>query len=1504
MKKLFYILPLLLHAVALTAQSAHFTYDKEKLYIHTDHVFFAPGETVFFKLYLVKGSNNSPSTISKAVYVEVYGPSGTVVEKQTYPVTSGSCEGSYTLADDAPGGQYRLKAYTSWMRNEKDSMFFTKQFTVQKVISPRILMKLEFPRKGYGPGDKVTAEFSMRTLKDQPIANHTATFTVSLGGETRQIDSFATDAEGKAKISFSLPAALQTTDGLLSITASNDAYTESIAKAIPIVLNKIDLQFLPEGGSFVAGIPTTLAFKAINEFGDPVDLQGVIKDNNGRPVARFESYKFGMGKIPFCPEPGKTYTATITSPATIKETYPLPVATREGVVLNIDADTIVLWTTSPRMVYLVGSCKDSTYSSLRIALSAGTNRFLLDTTAFPPGIARVTLYNEDKQPLAERLIFLHANKRMRITLSPDKTCYAPREKVTMLIRTTDEKGTPIPANLSLTVVDDKLWTLADDKQDNILSWLSLSSELRGKIEEPQFYFKNNEPLAAGALDLVMLTSGYRYFDFIDEVVEKKELKFTPDQSNMAGGLLTGKGEKPVPGTVYLIQNIPNGKVQRQTTTNGQFYFSDLQPGSPYVLLAQSQKKNPAPQIQLLQNGFGSVPWNRAPDRKLLINDPLAPMIKTPVQYKKTLFPNPGHQALNEVVVTGFGVSKKRDITGAVAIIDARTLQDTPADGLFGVLQGKVAGIQVTPNANAALPPRVAIRGMGILNNGNEPVIVINGIVREKYDLTGIDLNTIESVTVLKDAEAAALYGARAANGVISIRTRTFNFPAFHIPINKNSRYSIYPFVLHGPAYTVARRFYAPKYQRSFTGDRNDYRETIYWNPMIATDSSGEARLTFYNSDATTTFRAMAEGIGLDGQPNPGGQPGSAMGSPGIADTTYAVQAPWSVDAKIPPYLTTGDRALIPVVIKNNTGNQLAGNLKTAAPPHIIADTTSSSFTLEPGMAKQLLVPITAEAATKGDIRFIVNSDLGVQTISLPIEAAEKGFPVTQTFSGNTPQTHRFKIQNIIPGSLHARLTVYKNVESELLNGIESMLREPYGCFEQTSSTTYPNIFILKYLRRTGRSNPAIEKKALEYIQHGYQRLIGYETPEKGFEWFGHAPAHEALTAYGLLEFTDMQEFLAVDQKMLERTKEFLLSRRDGQGGFKLASGGYDRFASVPDKIANIYIVYAMTQAGYGAAIQKEYTAAVKKAEQSKDAYQLAMMALAADNMKAADDYNMLMQLLKTTFPDQKLYAETSVVNSRESSLRVESMSLYALALMRSKAPDAGAVASLISKILAEKCYYGYGSTQATVLALEAVSEYAVLLGSQVKDSEIRFTLNDHPITPTDSLASLPQDNEFTVEYPNNQPGIPYNLEVAYNTFTPPNSDKAEVHLSTKLSNTHPSIGETVRLTAQIQNLKSNPQPMVIAKLGIPAGLSIQPWQLKDLIKQNKIAYYELFDNYLVLYWLGMAATETRTIGLDLKADIPGTYRAKASTVYLYYTPEFKHWNEGLQIDISNSTSLH
>jgi TonB-dependent SusC/RagA subfamily outer membrane receptor len=824
------------------------------------------------------------------------------------------------------------------------------------------------------------------------------------------------------------------------------------------------------------------------------------------------------------------------------------------------------------------------------------------------------------------------------------------------------------------------------------------------------------------------------------------------------------------------------------------------------------------------------------------------------------------------------------LTGAVATV--RNDDIIAQRNLGFALEGKVAGVVVMQNANPGMADRVIIRGNATLGGNNEPLYIVDGIPVSKFDWK-LNPSDITAIDVLKDASATALYGSRAANGIVSISTKNMRPNKWRWNVSQKYYYTtqyVQPTTIN---YTVARRFYAPQYYSLQASERSDFRETIYWNPIVQTDKDGLATVSFFNSDASTTFRAIAEGIGYNGKI-------------GRAEKTYAAQSAMSIDAKIPPYLTVGDKALIPLVIKNNYEQDLEITIQLSIPTTLRVGNYNNVITVEAGKSQQVLVPIEAITATNAKIGFMVSSSMNQETIALPIVVTDKGFPVVETISGNKSGVHNFAISKMVPGSLSSKLKLFRDLEGQLLDGIESMLREPYGCFEQTSSSTYPNIFVLKYLRESGKSSPEIERKALDYIERGYKRLISFETSAGGFEWFGKTPPHEALTAYGLLEFTDMQDFISVDKSMLERTKDFLLSRKNGNGEFTLAYGGYDAFRSVPNNIANIYIVYALTQAGIGNEIRFEYETAVKKALESNDAYLMAMMALAANNMKDQKNFSELMNKLNQNYDKLNLQSETSVVNSRDASLKVESMSLYVLAMAREASPRLGLMADLITRILNEKTYYGYGSTQATVLALNAVVQYSKLVGEIPKDSYVNFNLNNKVTEPGGDLQPVLKegDNTFTVSYTNEKKTIPYNLEVSYYTFTPPNSSKAELKLSTKLANSKAKVGETVRMEIEVKNDRSVLQPMAIAKIGIPAGLSAQPWQLKEIMEKNKAAYYEIFDNYLVFYWIGFKPNETKKIELDLKAEVPGTYKSKAATTYLYYTPEHKHWNDGLQIEVT------
>ncbi|MCS3794970.1 TonB-dependent receptor plug domain-containing protein [Niastella sp. OAS944] len=1490
------------------AQSLDYADNKEKVYVQTSHVFFKPGETMFFKLYVVNANTQTPSFLSSAVYAEIIGPSGNVVQKINYGVENGYAEGSFEFSEQTAGGVYKLRAYTTWMRNETEQTFFEKEVTLMKVIAPRLLMKLDFPEKGYGPGDEVKADFSIRNLNDLPIRNYPAVYKVSIAGKVEYTNSFQTDEEGKAQLRFNLPGTLTSTDGLLNITIQYDSYTEAISRSIPIVLNNLDVQFMPEGGTLVQGITSHVAFRAINEHGKPVDIKGAVQDSKGNKVTDFESLRFGMGKFLFTPQKNETYTATITTPARIAQTFPLPMASAQGVVMSIENTAndqlfVKLSATSSCEVNLVGQTKNTNYLTQKVKLHAGENKLTVDKNKFPAGIARFTLYTNNDLPVAERLVFLNENKNLHVSISTSKPRYLPREKVILTVNTKDDKGNPVPSNLSLAVLDDKLWTFADDKQDNILSWLLMSSELKGKIEEPNFYFKKDEPSAPAALDLVMLTHGYRYFDYSAGVEEQGKLPFQPDQPYMLSGRIINSKYDPVKSTVYLVQDITKGKaIEYHTGADGVFYFSQLSPKSNYYLVAHAIGKNEKVTILITQNGVGFNPLrylnaNQQPLVKFKTQEagPALTNDVKPVTVQELIQQQPEKGVvdfdflkannLEDVVVVGYGTQKKMDVTGSVAIIRA---DEIPKQNLQAALQGRIPGIIATPNAaNPLDAPKVAIRGIRTVTNAMEPLLVIDGVPMENFRLNAIDRDDIASVNVVKDAEGTAVYGSRAANGAILIETKRSKPGKFQFKIPDNNYYDSKMIITSdGPKYALARRFYAPRYLTTEPRERTDYRETIYWNPVVQTDKTGTAQVEYYNSDATTTFRAIAEGIGYNGKA-------------GRAEHTYITMNALQVDAKIPPYLTVDDRALIPLVIKNNNIVDASVRVKVSLPATMEAVYFPDTFQLPADSSRQLLIPVKAFAATTGVIQFTVETDQRTETVKLPITAVEKGFPVIETFSGNKAGKHEFAVSKMIPGSLHTQLKLFKSLEGTLLDGIESMLREPHGCFEQTSSTTYPNIYVLKYLKESGRANAEVEKKALAYIVAGYKRLLGFETKKNGFEWFGNTPPHEALTAYGLMEFTDMQEFIKVDQQMMQRTKQFLLSRRDGQGGFSLSSGGYDRFASVPNKIANIYIVYALSEAGMGSEIVPEYENAFTKAIESKDGYQMAMMALAASNMKRNGHYLLLMDALRTAYQKNGLVSETSVVNSRDASLRVETASLYALALMREQTSDIGLIAQLITRVLDNKSYYGYGSTQATVLALKAIVEYSKLIGKISENPRITFTMNNTNVGADSTLTVAVQEgkNVFSVQYGDKASAIPYTMQVSYNTYTPPNSAKAELTLTTKLAASQTRVGETMRMDIGVTNTKSLLQPMTIAKIGIPAGLSVQPWQLKELKEKGHMAYYELFDNYLVLYFMGFAAGETKTISLDLKADIAGTYKGKASNTYLYYTPEYKNWNDGVEVTI-------
>lgn len=254
---------------------------------------------------------------------------------------------------------------------------------------------------------------------------------------------------------------------------------------------------MPEGGTLVEGLSSWVAFKALNENGKAADIKGEVRDEQGKIVTTFGSYHFGMGKFLFTPQTGHVYKAFITSPAGIATAYEMPVASLNGILMHLEKQnhtiTVQLNASVNMEVKLRGMVRNTTWFTTSIQVKKGVTRFTIDEKLFPAGIARFSLTAANELPLAERLLFLNEDRQLKVNLQFDKSSYAPREKVKLSIHTTDPEGKPVPSNLSIGIVDDKLWTFADDKQDHILSWLLISSELKEKLKNRNSISKKRNP---------------------------------------------------------------------------------------------------------------------------------------------------------------------------------------------------------------------------------------------------------------------------------------------------------------------------------------------------------------------------------------------------------------------------------------------------------------------------------------------------------------------------------------------------------------------------------------------------------------------------------------------------------------------------------------------------------------------------------------------------------------------------------------------------------------------------------------------------------------------------------------------------------------------------------------------------------------------------------------------------------------------------------------------------
>jgi len=1438
----------------------------EEVYIHTDKTLYKQGESLWFSVYLLDANKNRLSEISDIVYVEILNPKG--VNQRTYTIITknGKANGDFTFPENCEGGIYKIKAYTRWNKQFGDKCIFSKDIQVQATLKPRLLMSLDFIRKAYGPGDKAQATFKATTLQNEPLGNKKLSFNAYIDGKKIITQNISTNDEGKTLISFKIPQNIESEDGLLNVLVEHEGYTESISRQIPITLaENIRLAFYPESGDLLENVKSNLAFKATNKYNKPVDIEGYIVDGEGKRITAFKSFHDGMGACSFKPEQDVEYHAEITKPSNVSKQFAIPAAKKSGFLFITEKKENMLdvriFSTKNEKAFMIVHAKENNYGYEEFDLDIGWNVLSIPTNSYPAGVVYLTLFDKNANEQCERLVYINNNKQLNIAIESDKKEYLPREKVELKITAKNEKQEPVKANISLAVVNDKTISLADDKQDNILSYFLLSSDVSGEIHEPNYYFNPEEPDAEKAIDYLLLTQGWRRFTW-------KEVK-TYNHNNTT---LESPEKAEITGTI-LGTDLKNVKIKIEETgetveTNkyGHFTFPKVDLTHPKNLI---------------------VYFPSGVHRKIIVDHykeyTIAPFVEGKIVLEDKDF------TVEQVEIGVYGSDK-------IVHPDSRgnfKLKDIPNDAMMFYV--RINGNETSYFIDEYFDKEIHISPYMLYKNAipEAQPMAAGGVRNPNFQLRALKNDMIDEKEMILDNDMEV--------EEVLEENALFDEVVLDIDLHDKKEYAK---PQHSTVYYRARVYPVPNYSENQNPKvRTDFRETIYWNATVETNSEGIATVEFYNSDEVTVFRAIAEGI-------------SNNGLIGRKEYTYHTQKAITIDGKLPEFLCYEDKAVFSILIKNNTSKKIAGTLKANFPQSLEAKQNEYEVTLHSESFTIVDIPVTV-LNIEGDCKMSFNFSAGENSdaFSHSVKIFPKGFPASLSFSGkNASNEYAFSIQEPIDGSIEAKVKAYPNILADLMSGMESIFREPYGCFEQTSSSTYPNILALEFMNENNMAEPAIAKKAYDYIDRGYNKLIAYETSENGYEWFGSVPPHEGLSAYGLLEFHDMKNvYEHVDEEMVKRTQDWLMSRRNGKGDFVVDKKALDDFGRANIHVNNAYILYSLSESG-ASQFEKEYTKAYEEALSSKDAYRLSLMANTALNLNKKSDAKQLFDELDKILTNKKIGEfpiEHTITVSYGKSAQVETASIMLMAFLKNGS-HLNHQMSLAEYIIGSRdTYSGFGSTQATVLALRALTEFSKKQTANSKEGTMKVMCNDQAygeIAYSSEKNEDPQvdgleknfvkgQNTVSILFDNEEMTIPHTLSITYNTYTPENSEECNVDLQTSMSLQNCKVGETVRTVAEITNKHDATLPMVIAKVGIPSGLAPQPWQLKKLQEEGAFSYYEIINNYLVFYFTHFSPEEKKTINLDLKAEIKGSYTGPASSAYLYYTNEDKIWNKGLNITI-------
>ncbi|MGF7082683.1 carboxypeptidase-like regulatory domain-containing protein [Mucilaginibacter sp. UYCu711] len=864
------------------------THPQEKIYLHTDKPYYLVGDTIWFKAYLTTGSKHQLSAISGAMYVDLINEGDSIAKQLKLPVTSGMAVGNFVLSDSLiREGNYRIRAYTNWMRNAGPAYFYDRTFIIGNSISNTVFAKIDYIYAKEGTNTKIRALLKYTDERGTPFADKQVRYQLKDGYEVLTFGGAKTNAAGE--ITVNLPNAKP---GLLSksylMTKISLAGDETIAKTFPIKTASLqtDVQFFPESGNLVNGVKSKVAFKATGTNGLGVAIGGSIVDNTGQEVAKIEAKHLGMGYFYLTPGVGKTYQAKVTYPDGVTNTLNLPAVTDDGYVLSVNhlkKDSLSVRVqagaaalrSGTRTLSLVGQSGGKVYFSVNVPVNKPTTSLYFPTTGIPTGILQFTIFSPAGDPLNERITFIENKDNIDLKITSAKQVYHRREKVDLNIDAKDGYGKPVGGNFSVSVRSETAVPSDEANENSIFSQLLLSADIKGYIEKPNYYFYNPNDETRANLDILMLTQGYRRFVWNDVITNPIAANaYKPEKLvNDISGTLMGYNKKPIAGgKVILINNKLGFTRDTVTDADGRFKFGNLIITDGVDFTIQGTTAHNGKHLKTMVDEI-KKPNIIANANIGDVNADMLSLVKASVDNNLTQdmelekYGIPSQRQLREVKIRaakkrGFNAGITENQADEVFRPDARMPCATLRECLEEMFKSRVRFIQeANDDCGLVWRPR---------NYGANYVVIIDGqLIFDPCDYQAFFLDSTANVNKIYLVHESAAIEAMAIGAGNLNRIGGKPQPVMSI-FTKNGafRMSDDPSIVYytPKGYDYTKEFYSPKYDNAKNQPQAaDLRSTVYWNPRVLTRSVGQAKVSYFNSDQTGTYRVTIEGINADGQ---------------------------------------------------------------------------------------------------------------------------------------------------------------------------------------------------------------------------------------------------------------------------------------------------------------------------------------------------------------------------------------------------------------------------------------------------------------------------------------------------------------------------------------------------------------------------------------------------------------------------------------------------------------